>query len=218
LATEVDRAEVENILKEKRLKNIEYDFENQVVFVVNFLRYNGRGRRDLVLKSIYNDYVNIKTPLWENFKQRYPLYFKRMLSVGKDLNRDDTSAMSNPNSNPITNPSSTPTPNLNSISNRNANHTPRQVPVKEMLNIFEKHWHRWNDGSYLHDYETEEQVADILYKFCTKDRPEDPLGLFDERVENLIIDFDVKQFVALPKFWNAAAEKDWMKKTKEVKK
>lgn len=210
--TLVDQKDVEQILKEGRLKNIEYDFENKVVFVVNFLRYNGRGRPSLALKSIYNDFINIKTPLWESFKTRYPLYYESVLILKKELEKTSI-----PNPMPKLNPKPNPTSNPNPIStsNHNPNHTPNKVPVKEMLEIFENYWNLWNEGSYLHDHETEQQVAEILYNQCLIDRPEDPLGLFDEKVETLIIKYRVKQFVGLHKFWNAAADRDMQESTKE---
>ena len=55
----VDQNEVEDVLVNNKLKNVLYDMENKIVFVCNFLRYNGKGRPDLVVKSLYNDYKNI---------------------------------------------------------------------------------------------------------------------------------------------------------------
>ena len=55
-------------------KNVSYDFENRCVFVHNFLRYNGRGRKDLILKSLQADAKQIRTPLWEMFQKTYPAY------------------------------------------------------------------------------------------------------------------------------------------------
>lgn len=55
-------------------KNVSYDFENRCVFIHNFLRYNGRGRKDLLVKSIQADVSRIRTPLWDKFQEIYPRY------------------------------------------------------------------------------------------------------------------------------------------------
>jgi len=74
---------VESVLK--KLKNIIYDWDNRCVFVVNFLRHNRRGNPELIIKSIINDIETIKTPLWNEFKKEYPLYFERILNIDKSL-------------------------------------------------------------------------------------------------------------------------------------
>ena len=43
---------VEKVLGNGNLKNISYDYERKCVFVHNFLRYNRRGRPDIIQKSI----------------------------------------------------------------------------------------------------------------------------------------------------------------------
>jgi len=67
------------------LKNVSYDHENQIVFVHNFLRYNGGGRPDLLQKSIEKNYRLIRTPLWTIFQEVYPQYVKIFETVGKQL-------------------------------------------------------------------------------------------------------------------------------------
>lgn len=204
-ATNVELDIVEKTLRENKLKNVMYDHENKVVFICNFLRYNGRGRPDLAAKSIYNDYKHVKTSLWAKFEKVYPQLYELVLSISKALEKTSI-----PKPNLTVNPISILT------SNRNSNHThtvegesSKNIPVDIMLAVFEKHWNDWNKDSYLHDYETEVPVAEILYKQCLKNRPKDPLGLFEEKVAYLVMNFDVRQFAGLHKFWNAAAQKDW---------
>lgn len=209
-ATDVELDIVEKTLRENKLKNVMYDHENKVVFVVSFLQYNGKGRRDLALKSIYNDFIYIKTTLWDNFKKRYPLYYESVLRLKEEL--DKTSI---PNLIPTLNPKPNPIANPCPIST--SNHTPSEVPVKKMLEIFEDYWNLWNKGSYLHDHGTEQQVAEILYNQCLIDRPGDPLGLFADKVETLIIKYNIKQFVGLHKFWNGAADRDKKNSIEEEK-
>ena len=61
---------------ENGFKNIMYDPGTQTIFIRNFLRYNGRGRPELILRAIENEFTRIQTPLWNNFIERYPAYSK----------------------------------------------------------------------------------------------------------------------------------------------
>jgi len=74
--TGVSLVETEKILRTRPgcFKNIEYDWENGVVFVVNHLRYSGGtgGRPDLHLRSIARDMQTIHTTLWQKFVHYYP--------------------------------------------------------------------------------------------------------------------------------------------------
>ena len=68
------------------LKNIAYDFENNFIFVKNFLKYSsGGGRPDLLQKSIEKNYKNFNTPLWNEFKLIYPQYSDKIQTVDKPL-------------------------------------------------------------------------------------------------------------------------------------
>ena len=71
--TGVSVKKVEKYLSE--MKNIKYDFDHHTVFIVEFLRYNGRGRPELVEIALASNYLlTIKSPgLWKLFKDRYPL-------------------------------------------------------------------------------------------------------------------------------------------------
>lgn len=190
----------------KTTKNLLYDYENKVIFVANFRKYNGNGNTVNVLKSILNDMNFIRTPLWNEFKKRYPDTIKRLELLKQQLTKGSI-----PIPTPIPDPVQIPNP----APNHNPNHTHNDVPVKKMLEIFEEYWQLWNEGSYLHDYEAEEHVAEIIYRQCLKDRPEDPLGIFKHKVEDLVQAYDVKQFVGLHKFWNAAATRAIPESTEE---
>src|SRR4030043_354342 len=109
-ATKVDVKIVTKILEENRIKNVIYDPENKGVFVSNFLRYNGRGRKDLVIKSIYNDYKHSKTRLWDEFGRLYPEIFHALLNIDKEQQRP---SIPNPISNSMANPKSNRNPNRN---------------------------------------------------------------------------------------------------------
>jgi len=56
------------------IPNIMYDHEKEVVFIVNFLRYNGRGRNDIIRRSIELDFGRCKTGLWKAFQETYPVH------------------------------------------------------------------------------------------------------------------------------------------------
>ena len=63
---------------EKGLKNVSYDFKSEIVFVQKFLRYNGRGRPELIQKSIENDFDRVPTSLWRIFAELYPAYSENL--------------------------------------------------------------------------------------------------------------------------------------------
>jgi hypothetical protein len=79
------------------LKNIVYDFDNNCVFIKNFLKYNGGGRPELIEKSIKNNYEEFNTPLWNEFIKLYPKYSNGLQTVNKPFNRISIS-ISNRNS------------------------------------------------------------------------------------------------------------------------
>ncbi len=218
--TGIELQKVEGILHDNRMKNVLYDTENKVVFIRNFLRYNGKGRKDLLLKSVCKDYIHTKTPLWEDFKKHNAQYFERVLSVRKQLNKTSIPIpISKPNLN------SNPSPNHNSshtsyVSNGQSGAADDEdnVPVDDMVDIFVKHWGKYNDGSYLRNPDKERKAAKVLWKQCKIDKPEAPLELFERRVEDLILDFDIKHFTGLVPYWNASADRDWLEFCKKIKK
>ena len=77
-------------------KNVEYDKENHIIFIKNFLKYNGGGRPDLLKKSIEKDYRLFKTSLWNEFINTYP-----ELSTGLKQTTPISSPISSPNSKSI---------------------------------------------------------------------------------------------------------------------
>lgn len=194
--TGIELSEVKDTMINNKIKNVLYDPVNKVVFVCNFLRYNGRGRPDLVVKSIYNDYINIKTPLWDEFRKRYPRYFEESLRLSKDL---DKCAIPNPIPNP------NPTPYSTDGESENVEMETDKIPVREMMSMFVEHWKKHNEGHYTSNYQKEEKVAGRLWQQCLKDYPQDPLKVFRRKVERLYKKHNIKFFSGLEKFWNLAA-------------
>lgn len=93
------------------LKNISFDSKNSCVFVKKFLKYNGGGRPDLLVKSIEKDYKNIETDLWNEFVLEYPQYSNILQTVNKPLANSSKKVATISNSISITNS------NTNSIKN-----------------------------------------------------------------------------------------------------
>jgi len=92
-------------------KNISFDPENSCIFVKKFLKYNGGGRPDLLIKSVEKDYKNIKTNLWKEFVLEYPEYLNILQTVDKPLVNSSNKLATISNSISITNS------NTNSIKN-----------------------------------------------------------------------------------------------------
>lgn len=82
--TGIPSATVSKLLA-KGLKNIIYDFDNNCVFVKNFLHYNGQGSSggspELVKRSVINNYQEFNTPLWLEFIKKYPEYLNLLERV-----------------------------------------------------------------------------------------------------------------------------------------
>jgi hypothetical protein len=68
------------------LKNITYDFDNNCVFIKNFLNYNGGGKPELLRISISNNYKEFKTPLWNEFIKLYPNFSNGLQTVNQPFN------------------------------------------------------------------------------------------------------------------------------------
>lgn len=207
-ATGIKINDVNKVLLNNTMKNVTYDQTNKVVFVKSFLRYNGRGRKDLVVKSIYNDFKNVKTPLWDEFKRHYLRYYQSLLNLSEVLEKTSIpNPTLNPISNPISNPKSKPnlTPYSNGGENLNIDDEIEEMPIEEMRAIFVKHWKKHNKGYYTPNYRKEEEVARRLYQQCIKDLPEDPLRVFERKVERLYEKNNIKCFSGLEKYWNFAA-------------
>lgn len=69
----------------EKFKNIEYDKDSHTVFVRNFLDYNPGGRRDLIEKSIANDFKRTKSSkFWLGFIKKYPEFKSTILPLMDD--------------------------------------------------------------------------------------------------------------------------------------
>lgn len=66
----LESTEVKHILKSRKLRNISYDFKNQVVFVHNFIKCHGKGC--IFWNCLLKDYKRFKTSLWDQFEKLYP--------------------------------------------------------------------------------------------------------------------------------------------------
>lgn len=94
-ATGLTEEKVKEAFK-KGMKNILYDYRNQVVFVVKFYKHNARGNPEKLLHSIKNDFLKTKTRLWKDFAKTYQSVWKDLGktfgSLFKDFNRNSNSS------------------------------------------------------------------------------------------------------------------------------
>jgi hypothetical protein len=72
---------------EKTFKSVSYDFDKSCVFVKNFLIHNGRGNPEKLLLSIQNDYLSIKTSLWDIFFEKYSSFLIEKIEKIKDFEK-----------------------------------------------------------------------------------------------------------------------------------
>jgi len=82
--TSIPEATVKKLLS-NGFKNVQYDFNNNCVFIKNFLKYNGGGSPELIRRSIRKNYEEFYTPLWNEFIDKYPNYSNSLETVGKPL-------------------------------------------------------------------------------------------------------------------------------------
>jgi len=95
-----------NKLLANGFKNIVYDFENNCVFIKNFLKYSVGGSPELIKKSIENNYEDFHTPLWNEFIEKYPEKSIGLQRVNEPIEKgsieieiDNRNSISNSNSN-----------------------------------------------------------------------------------------------------------------------
>jgi len=66
--TDVPIPTIERAITETFKKRIVYDQENSIIWVKNFLRYNGHGKPTLLIRSILNDYkASKKSNVWGGY-------------------------------------------------------------------------------------------------------------------------------------------------------
>ncbi len=77
---------VRELLANGSIKNIQYDMENEIVFVVNAHKYSSGGNPEKVAKGIVSEFEqSSKSPLWEFFLDRYPAFKDILPTVGERL-------------------------------------------------------------------------------------------------------------------------------------
>ncbi len=77
---------VKKILQANTIKNIKYDMENEIVFVVNARKYSPGGNPVQVEKGIVSEYKqNSKTFLWNSFLKLNPQFKDKFSTVGQPL-------------------------------------------------------------------------------------------------------------------------------------
>ena len=84
--TKVPIPRVTELLGNGSIKNVSYDFENEMVFVHNFRKYNPGGSPVKVQAGIVNEFkLNHKTFLWSEFISLNPYFERIFLTVTEPL-------------------------------------------------------------------------------------------------------------------------------------
>lgn len=84
--TNISQKEIKAILN-NGIKNIHYDWENQMIFVVKFIKHNFRGNPFKLRKSIVKDLETYHTYLWGSFKKEYSELCNVISKENKDFNK-----------------------------------------------------------------------------------------------------------------------------------
>jgi len=84
--TAIPSATVKKLFANGSLKNVVYDFENEMVFVKNARVYHPGGNPVKVQKGVLNEFTQTnKTPLWNLFLETYPCFKEMFLTVSEPL-------------------------------------------------------------------------------------------------------------------------------------
>lgn len=86
-----------------------------------------------------------------------------------------------------------------------SNDTKARTPVSEMFGIFLRYWKEFNGGEYMFRPGKDGKIAQSLYKQCVKEKPQNPLSLFEERTRGIFEQFEAKEFGGILYFWNRVA-------------
>lgn len=95
--TDVPKSKVQEVIKGELSNNVSYDEDNNVVFVHQFLKFNGGGNPELVKKSIEKDRKLVKTSLWKQFDNHYTTDLK---PIEKPSKKDSSNSISIANAKP----------------------------------------------------------------------------------------------------------------------
>ncbi len=208
--TDIPEEEVKHYLGDT--KNVKYDFKNKVVFVYNLKRYHGGGAPQKVVQSIIKDYKFIQTSLWDEFAKQYPEYRKVLRTVKEQL---ANGSIPIPVPIPVPVPKPTPTLTPDKCEGEREHHDSEDsddmIPYNQMLSVFTEYWDDWHEGgTYLSaNPEKDKEVAKILYQYCVKECPDEPLVLFQKRVDNIFMKENIDNFSGLLGYWNSGASSDF---------
>jgi len=204
--TGISMGKIQAIIKSGKFKNITYDDLNATVFIHNFLKYHGGGKKEALFKSLFYDYkFNNKSPLWEKWKEIYlGSYTKALESPDETTNTSTDQPTPTPQAFPYTpNPTHTPIPK-----EADSAQSSPEIPYERMLDIFKNYYRIKNGGDYANANEDlDKENAKLIYHWCYEQNPDSPLELFDERVQILVYEKNVNNFFALWKFWNGSGSR-----------
>ncbi len=89
-AVKIDQNDIElhivikHLVENNEIRNIRYDKENHVIFVVNKMRYSSGGSMENIRLSVESGMRNLKTTLWKDFIKEYPQYINSYKVFHKD--------------------------------------------------------------------------------------------------------------------------------------
>ena len=87
--TDVPMPSVKEAILNTFKKRIVYDQENSIIWVKNFLRYNGHGKPNLIIRSILNDYeASKKSNVWDGYWEYNCGCIEKLINKSAGLQRD----------------------------------------------------------------------------------------------------------------------------------
>jgi len=81
-----------------------------------------------------------------------------------------------------------------------------KTPTTEMFTIFQSYWLKTRVEKYIFKgYDG--KAAQRVWRQCQEVQPDDPMGLYRERVEKIFNDHDIQAFGGIENFWSRYAKK-----------
>lgn len=158
--------------------------KHQVEFSMKFLRSRGmiatqKTTRGLIITVVKYDYY--QNPV--NYKQ-----------TPKPPTKDTVSGQ-------------TPDTINNNVNNVNKETLGGKTPTNQMIGIFVSVFKEFREGTPKVDQGKDGKLCKSLYKQCCADNPKDPLGLWKDRLRELMEQHDISSIGGISAFWNSVIPK-----------
>lgn len=90
-----------------------------------------------------------------------------------------------------------------------------KTPLREMVGVFCSLFKKYRKGTYKLTIGKDHAILKRIYKLCALDKPDDPLGYFEKRVDKMFEEYDLFSIGGVEAFWNKSTPKKGTVSTKQ---